>query len=124
MTDSLQARNAIHHRHLERLLQLDFAQDQIKIFQNELSRVVHQHSDIMSIIEHVEEYRAILLKKLHHIDEFRSKIALLERALNTEKMEWPSEVIDEQHLEDDLDSFFAAFEVLKNTLRRFVSRND
>jgi len=63
MMDTAQSYDTAHRRHTNWLLQLDYMQDQVRIFQNELSRVIHQHPDFMSIIEHVEEYRAILLKK-------------------------------------------------------------
>jgi hypothetical protein len=122
MMDTAQSYDIAHRRHINWLLQLDYMQDQVRIFQNELSRVVHQHPDFMSIIEHVEEYRAILLKKLHHIDEHRSNIALLERALTNGDMDIP--IIEEESLEESLNTFVSEFDVLKITLRRFASRND
>lgn len=122
MMNAVQSYDTAHRRHINWLLQLDYTQDQVRIFQNELSRVVHQHSDYMSVIEHVEEYRAILLKKLHHIDEYRSQIALLERALTTGN--WDTPPVEEEVLEESLNAFFSEFDTLKTTLRRFVSRND
>ncbi|HRD81092.1 MAG: hypothetical protein IAE84_02660 [Saprospiraceae bacterium] len=122
MMDTDQGYDIAHRRHINWLLQLDYMQDQVRIFQNELSRVIHQHPDFMSVIEHVGEYRAILLKKLHHIDEYRSKIALLERALKNGV--WDTPPIKEELLEESLSAFFTEFDTLKITLRRFVSRND
>lgn len=125
MMDTDQGYDIAHRRHINWLLQLDYMQDQVRIFQNELSRVIHQHPDFISVIEHVGEYRAILLKKLHHIDEYRSKIALLERALkNGGSVEIPGEPVEEEVLEKNLDAFVSDFDHLKMTLRRFVSRND
>jgi hypothetical protein len=122
MMNTVQSYDAAHRRHINWLLQLDYMQDQVRIFQNELSRVIHQHPDFMSVIEHVEEYRAILLKKLHHIDELRSIIALRERALTNGALDLP--LMEEESLEESLNAFVAEFDVLKITLRRFVSRND
>lgn len=122
MIDTVQSYDVAHRRHINWMLQLDYIQDQVRIFQNELSRVVHQHPDFMSVIEHVEEYRAILLKKLHHIDDFRSQIALLERALTSGS--WDTPPVEEASLEKSLNAFFEEFDTLKITLRRFASRND
>ena len=64
-----------HREHREWLSTLDFYQDEIKIFQKELFIVLTQHPDLPSIIEHVEEYRALFLRKLKTIDEIRYRIA-------------------------------------------------
>lgn len=125
MTDTIFPTEIRHRKHLEWMHQLDYMQDQIKIFQHELMRVVHEHPDYMSIAEHVDEYRGILLKKLQHIDDFRGRIAVQERVLGGAR---PDTLFLEEgefmELEADLDAFFGAFEDLKTNLRRFVSRHD
>jgi hypothetical protein len=125
MTDFIFPPEIRHRKHLEWLHQLDYMQDQIKIFQHELLRVVHEHPDYMSILEHVDEYRGILLRKLQHIDDFRSSIAIQERLLAGAR---PDDLLLKSEefgqLEARLEEFFGSFDALKPTLRRFVSRND
>lgn len=71
----------VHQEHKEWLQQLNFYQDEIKFFQNELAMVLHKHLDRFEFIENVDEYKNIFLKKLQHIDELRHKIILHEKAL-------------------------------------------
>ena len=68
---SLSDRIFHHKEHKEWLSKLNFYQDEIKFFQNELLSVLHEHIDRMSIIELVDEYRDIFIKKLRQIDELR-----------------------------------------------------
>ncbi len=125
MTDTMFPAEIRHRKHLEWLRHLDYMQDQIKIFQHELMRVVNSHPDYMSIAEHVDEYRGILLKKLQHIDEFRGRVAVQERVLGGAR---PGTLFLEDSAFGDmvveLEAFFAAFDELKANLRRFVSRHD
>lgn len=125
MTDTMFPAEIRHRKHLEWLRHLDYMQDQVKIFQHELMRVVNTHPDYMSIAEHVDEYRGILLKKLQHIDEFRVRIAVQERLLGGARPD--TLFLDASSFEDmvvELEAFFAAFDELKSNLRRFVSRHD
>ena len=125
MTETMEMKDQRHRQHIEWLHRLDFTQDQIGIYQAELSRVLQQQEGNLSIIEHVEEYREILMRKLHHIDELRAQIQVQERQLSglyhPERLaeEWPTE-----QLALHFDDFLQDFESLRNTLRRFVSRHD
>ena len=125
MTDTIFPTEIRHQKHLEWMHQLDYMQDQIKIFQHELMRVIHEHPDYMSIVEHVDEYRSILMRKLQHIDDYRTKIALQERVLGGAR---PDSLLLRSEsfglLEAELEEFFKSFDSLKATLRRFVSRHD
>lgn len=125
MTDAVQMKDLYHRQHAEWLGRLDFVQDQIKIFEKELALVVHQHADRMPLIEHVEEYRNILARKSHHVDEFRDQISLWERLISPDAPE-PETANTQEHdlLEQGINQFLADFEDLKIALRRFVSRND
>jgi len=114
-----------HREHVEWLAGLDFAEDQIQIFEKELSRVLLQNPDRMPVIEHVEEYRSILDKKMHRVAELREQTGEWERRLGQDTSgagggDWAARDMHKQAVEQ----FFADFETLKNTLRRFVSRND
>jgi Asp-tRNA(Asn)/Glu-tRNA(Gln) amidotransferase C subunit len=125
MTETMAMKDTRHRQHIEWLHRLDFTQDQIGIYQTELSRVLQQQEGNLSIIEHVEEYREILLRKLHHIDELRAQIQVQERQLSglylPERLaeEWPVAQLD-QHI----NGFLSDFDTLRNTMRRFVSRHD
>lgn len=98
------------------LSQLNFYQDEIKIFQNELLRVIHKHPDYLAIVEHVEEYRAIFLRKLQHIDDLRHQLLLLHHP--------PSSIEPPEKLKLKIEQFTTAMEELKVNFRRFASHND
>ncbi|MCB9080901.1 MAG: hypothetical protein H6555_04220 [Lewinellaceae bacterium] len=114
---------SIHQEHQVWLSQLDFYQDEVKIFQNELAQVVRKNLTGLSVLEHVNEYRRILLKKLEAIDGFRQQISLHEKAL------WESNTpleVEQDHgrIKNSLGDFVSEFEGFKKLFRRFVSRND
>jgi len=112
-----------HQDHKEWLSKIDFYQDEIKIFQKELATVLHHHFDLYSIIEHVDEYRAILLKKLQKLDEMRRQIVLHEKAIaqNIDK----NKVVIWDHLEvkKAITDFEKSFTQLKDNFRHFVSHH-
>ncbi|MFN7119127.1 MAG: hypothetical protein ACK4TA_20180 [Saprospiraceae bacterium] len=109
-----------NQQHREWLSQLNFYQDEIKIFQLELLRVVQSHPDDFPVIEHVEEYRAILLKKLHHIDDLRHRLLY-----HHWKLTQPVDpAIEHDDLKLDITQFVKDFEALKTNFRRFASRKD
>lgn len=110
--------NIDHQEHLEWLSTLNFYQDEIKVFQNQLYRVLNEHVDLFSIIEHVDEYRRILILKIEHIDELRSKIALHEHSL-IDQMQLPGK-INHQNVKEEMMEFVDVFEDLKKRLRRFI----
>ncbi|HMP13413.1 MAG TPA: hypothetical protein PKD70_06020 [Saprospiraceae bacterium] len=113
-----------HQEHREWLLQLDFYQDQIKTFQNELMLVMQKHADLFNIIEHVEEYRAIFMKKLQRLDNLRHQIMLHEWQI---ARQYPTdEPMHTAHVATaaDLEQFIRDFEHLRNNFRRFAAYND
>jgi hypothetical protein len=116
---------AFHHKeHKEWLSNLNFHQDEIKIFQNELLAVLHRNQKNLSIIEHVDEYRRILIKKLESLDELRRQIILQERELSTQ-LKLSSDVVwDHQELRRQMQEFEKDFEIMKENLRRFAAYND
>lgn len=112
-----------HRQHLEWLSKLDFYREQIAIFQNELQQVVQEHPQLLSIIEHVEEYKAILIRKKIHLEHLRQKIQEEQEKL----LSSGQEVSDQESylvLSKDLQDFFDEIESLKPTFRRFVAYND
>jgi hypothetical protein len=112
-----------HRQHLEWLSKLDFYREQIAIFQNELQQVVREHPQLLSIIEHVDEYRSILIRKKIHLEQLRQKIQEEQQALLSGGQEAKGQ---DAHLmlSADLQDFFDEMESLKPTFRRFVAYND
>lgn len=113
-----------HQEHLEWLSKLNFYQDEIKFFQNELLSVLHEHIDRLSIVELVDEYRDIFMKKLTQIDEMRMQIILHERLLG--KMEEPKaeELWHHSEVRDKYLEFVDDFERMKMNFKRFAAHND
>ena len=114
----------VHHEHKEWLSQLNFFQDEIKFFQNELVKVIHEHNYSFSSLETVEEYRNILLKKLEHIDEMRHTIKRHERALAfPPEMDAP-ELKEHQEVKADFLDFVEKYNMMKKNFKRFAAYND
>ncbi len=113
-----------HKEHQKWLSTLDFYQDEIKIFQHELLQVLHRHPNLLGIVEHVEEYRRIFLKKLEHIDDFRHRIILHERELFEVQTHDPTDAKDHSEAREEIFQFFKDFETLKANFRRFVAHNN
>ena len=78
----------------------------------------------LSIVELVDEYRDIFMKKLRLIDELRLQIILHERKLS--KMEDPEAEELWQHtaVRDQVHAFNHEFEMLKKNFKRFAAHND
>ena len=113
-----------HQEHRNWLSQLDFYQDQVLIFQKELTEVVRKHPQLWSIIEHVDEYRKILIKKLEHIDDFRYQILLHEKHL-FETWDQENYLLDDHaKVREQLEAFLKEFEEFKSNFRRFAAYND
>ncbi len=110
-----------HQEHREWLSQLDFYQDEIRIFQQELGKVIREHPDFFRLVEHVEEYRSILMRKLERVDDLRYRISLHERQL----ADGLAEVSDaHEQTRVEMERFVHDFEAMKTNFRRFVSRNN
>ena len=109
-----------HKEHREWLSKIDFYQDQIGVMQKELSLALHQHPDFYSIIEHVDEYRGILLKKLRKLDELRRQIILHERNL-VKKLDQPTvEIWDHLEVRKSMEEFERNYNLLKQNIRKYV----
>ena len=116
---------AFHHKeHREWLSQLNFYQDEIKFFQNELLVVLHEHNDHLSIVELVDEYRDILMKKLRQIDELRMHIILHEKSLVKMEVANSKELWHHSEVRDKINEFVNEFEMFKKNFRRFAAHND
>lgn len=124
MTESTFIGSMQHKEHREWLSQLDFYQDQIKIFQMELAQVLHRHPKYLSILEHVNEYRNIFIKKLEHIDEFRHQIILHEKRISQKLAPDTEGLWDHSETRTEIHQFMNEFEELKQNFRRFVAHNN
>lgn len=122
--DKLNSVEFHHKEHKEWLSRLNFYQDEIKIFQNELLAVLHKHLNRLSIIEHVDEYRKILIKKLEALDELRRQIIFQERQLGSDLKLSSEELWDHRDLRHRMNEFISDFETMKENLRRFAAYND
>ena len=114
----------VHNEHKEWLSQLNFYQDEIKFFQNELVKVIHEHNYSFSSLETVEEYRNILLKKLGQIDEMRHVIMRHERALAFQPEMDSDELKDHKEVGRRFSKFVKKYELLRNNFKRFAAHND
>lgn len=113
-----------HQEHRDWLSQLDFYQDQVLIFQKELTEVVRKHPHLLSIIEHVDEYRKILIKKLDRIDDFRHEILRHEKLLSDMELAEGALTSDHDKVRTHLTDFIDSFEQFKVSFRRFAAHND
>lgn len=114
----------MHKEHRNWLSQLNFYQDEIKFFQNELANVIQSHMESLSIIESVDEYKGILLKKLAHIDDLRHEISRHENAMASSPSEDSGYHGSHQKIRSRLNQFVADFEMLKKNFKRFAAYND
>ena len=112
-----------HKEHREWMSKIDFYQDEIKIFQRNLSKVIQAHPDIFSIIDLVHEYRRILLRKLEKLDNMRYQIALHEHQLaNADNSDPNDQLWDHQEVRDRINTFESDFETFKSALRHFAAK--
>ncbi len=112
----------LHQLHRACIQQLDYVLDQIQLFREALARVVFQHPDDLSLLEHVEEYRAILHRKQERALALKEAVKAQERQLALQASGEAAEACDEAL--PDVQGFEEEFELLRQTLRRFVSRHD
>ncbi|MBK8112414.1 MAG: hypothetical protein IPN73_12660 [Saprospiraceae bacterium] len=110
-----------HQKRTEWSNKLDFYQDELLILQKELYKTVDAHPDLPSIIEHFNEYRSIIKKKLDKIDELRFSLLLAEKQLNREMLDQPGASLGAQY--DDFLQFEINIEAFKNQIRRFIAKN-
>ena len=113
--------DALHHEHLEWSSKLDFYQEEISTVQHGLQQVVQENPELLSKIEHVDEYRSILIRKKIHLEQLRQNIRAEEQLLLSGE-----EGCNETHdaLAASVQDFFDEMESLKPTFRRFVAHND
>lgn len=98
--------------------ELDFYEDEIRIFEKKLNDLVDKHPKLFSIVEHVEEYEKIFDKKLSKIKNMRESIMAKKKVFSTESDE------DEfREIQGLVNQFVENFENLKKSFKRFLSKN-
>lgn len=110
-----------HKQRQEWQKKLDFYQDELLILRKELFITSEAHPDLPSVLEHVQEYRQIIKKKLDHIDEFKFKLLMSEKQSDTSDDQKMKEQIKDLEVEFNL--FEQKISELKGHLRRFISKN-
>ena len=112
-----------HKEHNTWKQQLYFYQNEIRFFEDELSNVVAENEDSFSMLEHVEEYKAIFNKKKIHLADLQKAITKHEKTLFESAIEAKEQT---HHLAIGLvmEDFVSRFEKLKQNFRRFASHND
>ena len=121
MKDKHLSKDALHREHQEWLSKLDFYREEIAVFQHGLQQVVQENPELLSKIEHVDEYRAILIRKKIHLEQLQQNIRAEEQLLLSGE-----DGCSETHhaLAASVQDFFEEMESLKPTFRRFVAYND
>ena len=112
-----------HKEHTEWLKLLQFYKEEIGIFQGELSLVLNSHSDRLSLIEHVDEYRTIFYKKLGQIEAIRNQINSHEKELSIDLDPETEDLWDHQEVRRQMADFTTEMESMKKNFRRFVAKN-
>ncbi len=110
-----------HKQKQEWQKKLDFYQDELLILRKELFITSEAHPDLPSVLEHVQEYRSIIKKKLDHIDEFKFKLMMSDKQMEVMDASGTEKQLHE--LEIEFNSFEQKMTELKGHLRRFISRN-
>lgn len=122
INDIIESTSFVHREHKEWLSKLNFYQDEIKFFQNELIIVLHKHAYRFSFVESVDEYRKIFQKKLEHIDDLRHHIMDHERKLLSEEDE--ESEMNHQQIRERFNEFESDFKLVKKNFKRFAAYND
>ena len=123
MIDITEERLRQHKEHSAWMKALDFYENEIEFFRTELDAVVRKHDSNFSIVEHVDEYKAIFKRKLEHISELRNAFADHERKLSKNQLD-QEDLAYHRVMESKYADFVALFEELKRRFKRFASRND
>ena len=111
----------VHNEHKDWLSRLNFYQDEITFFQNELLIILHKHANRFSFVETVDEYKKIFRKKLEHIDDLRHQIVEHERRLVQNLGKEDDYLESHQKVREQFIQFVSEFEMLKKNFKRFAA---
>ncbi|NNE30664.1 MAG: hypothetical protein HKN16_13575 [Saprospiraceae bacterium] len=124
MDPSTDNRTFYHQEHREWLSTLDFYQDEIKFFQNELALILHANMSSMSILEHADEYKLIFRKKLETLDELRHSIVKHDGSLADNSKDDVGIDTSHDHVRKEYETFKENFDLMKQNFKRFAAKND
>lgn len=114
--------NVHHQEHRQWLSQLDFYEDEIKIFQKELDKILQKPLSQFSLTEHAEEYNRIFDKKLEKIKRLKEQLTFHEKGISSGNMEMNTELWDHEETRLNISTFIKNTEDLKKNFKRFLSR--
>lgn len=110
----------LHQEYREWLSLLDFYEEEIRIFNLELEEVARERPELLSILEHVDEYNDILERKKAHIAAFRTQLQQVEQDIRNQRIQPEAH----QALGRAIRGFSNDLEAMKQNFRRFVAHND
>ncbi len=103
--------------------ELDFYEEEMSIFQKELNLLIERHPELLSILEHVEEYQHIFAKKNDKINLLRTQIQAKQRIITPSSLDGNGPVWDFGEIQKKQKSFVKRMESLKQNFKRFVAKN-
>lgn len=109
-----------HKDHKQWLSKIEFYFDQIRIFQNELSHALMEQKNLFSLVEHVEEYKQILIKKIKRLTNLKHQIIYHERAIAYDFSLTTIVLWDHHQVKTEIEQFEIDFNEFKNNFRKFI----
>lgn len=113
----------VHKDHNSWLKILDFYENEIDFLKKELQIVINANTSNLSILEHVQEYKQILARKLLALRELQQEIKYQQKVFTMDEI-LPDNIDYHLKMNENIDQFVNNFELLKPMLRRFSSHSD
>jgi hypothetical protein len=112
-----------HRAYRKWLMELNFYEDEMIIFQKELDLLVDQHPELLSILEHVEEYKRIFKRKKEKLKVLQDLIISKGQMLNSDNLNQENLQSEFESIQKQQTAFVKKIEKLKKNFKRFVSKN-
>ena len=112
-----------HRAYRKWLMELNFYEDEMIIFQKELNLLVDKHPELLSIHEHVEEYQQIFKRKKEKLKALQNLIISKEQMLSSDNLEQKDLQSEFESIQKQQIAFVKKIEKLKKNFKRFVSKN-
>lgn len=115
---------ALQHQAYQKWLKdLNFYEDELILFHKELDLLISRQPDILSIIEHVEEYQQIFKKKKLKLKGLQDLILNQEHNLRNQTTLQENQEFEFEKIKKQFEKFIVKLEKLKKNFRRFVAKN-
>ena len=113
-----------HQAYQQWLRELRFYKEEMVIFEKELNLLIERHPNLLSIIEHVEEYQKIFKQKVSKLDLLNNRIMAKEQNLSSAVNQNDDDLQAEfEKIQREKEDFVSRMETLKKNFRRFVAKN-